>query len=157
MTIFTSAQAATDQPIYTPYGGRSPARGFGTIAVTAAPVAADTYRMVRLPNGATVTGGWLSGTDIDTGTGVMELDVGWLANATEAANAQGFLDSGAINGTVVANYLAVAGFMLPFAGVLLSAGPKTFTADTTIVVTCTVAPNAFTAGRINLYVEYLTP
>jgi hypothetical protein len=156
MATFTSAQAAADFPFYTPAGGRAAGMAFGSLAITAAPVAADIYQMCKLPAGATVVGGWFGATDIDTGTGVMELDVGWAATTDEVADPDGFLDSGALNGTAVANYLTV-GTLRPFLGVLQAAGPKTFTAPAIVTLTCVVAPNAFTAGRVTVWVNYVTP
>lgn len=155
-TAFVAARAAPTFPVAKPVAGAGVScRAWGLYNFTVAAVIADTVAMCKVPAGATVVGGFLRAQDLDSGTGVIELDVGFAANGVDAADPVAFIDSGALNGTAVTNYLPVAGIYIPFAGVLQSAGPKTFTAETTIMLKVTAAANAGGTGIVQVHVDYL--
>jgi hypothetical protein len=133
-------------------------RAYGTIEIAANPIAADVYQFCKVPGGATVTGGWIMGDDLDTNvTETLDLDIGWAANADEAANPDGFGNLGVLAGDALAEYKVVAGILLPLQGVLLADGPKTFTAETTIEMVCNVTAATGGTGTLTVMVDYLSP
>jgi hypothetical protein len=152
-TAFTAANAAATFSPPKPIGAGVRFVIWGTYNFATAIVVNDTVAICKIPANTYVIDGFLRGPDIDTGTGVLELDVGWSANGVDAANAQGFLDSGVLNGTAVANYLPAAGIRVPFQGILQSGGPKLFTVDTTVLVTATAAANAGGTGLITVMLD----
>lgn len=158
MATTTAARAASTFPVRNYTGGGILQVAYGTYALAANPTAADIIQMCRVPAGAAVLGGWLRGQDIDTGSGTLDIDVGWAANGGagtyDAVSATGLVNSGALNGTAVTNYLPEGGFLIPFQGTLASAGVITFTAETIIQITVNTAANAFTAGQLTVVVFF---
>lgn len=128
--------------------------GYNTYTIAANPTDGDIYVPVKVPAGATVVGGWVQAADIDTGTEALDMDVGWAATADEVADPDGFGNLDVWTGDVSV-HLPVAGNYFPLAGVLQSAGPKTFTAEATIQVECNVTANAGGTGQITLVVLYV--
>jgi hypothetical protein len=64
---------------------------YGQLEVTANPSANDVFELCRIPKGAVVVGGWIRSDDLDTNaTETLDLDVGWAANGTDAADPDGF-------------------------------------------------------------------
>ena len=110
-----------------------------------------------MPAGATVIGGWLSATDMDTdATETLDIDIGYAANGDVVADPDAFGNFGVLTGDVSV-HITVAGLFLPFAGALASGGPITLNRDTDIIVTFTDDVATFTAGRTTLVVEYVMP
>jgi len=97
----------------------------------------------RVPKGATVIGGFIQADDLDTGTEELDIDFGWAANGTDAADPDGFGNMGVLTGDASV-HLPVAGIWLPFAGIIQTAGFKTFAAETTLIGTVNV--DAATGG-----------
>lgn len=97
----------------------------------------------RVPRGATIIGGYWMASDLDTGTEELDIDLGWAANGDEIADPDGFGNLGVITGDVSV-HLGVAGVWIPLQGVLFTAGPKTFNAET--VLTALVNTDAATGG-----------
>lgn len=156
MATFTATRAAATFPVYAGHAGNLRV-AYGSVDVAAEPAPADIYEMCRLPAGAVVIDGFLRHEDIDTdATETMDLDVGWLANASEAADPDGFGNFGVQTGDAVVGYLPEGGVRLPLMGVLKD-GFKTFTAETVIAVTCVDDPATFTAGTISVAVYYVVP
>ena len=154
MTTFTATRAEFDFRVSGPGVGGSAKMAYGTIAVAVNPVAADIYEICKLPQGATVTGGYVMAGDMDVNaTETLELDLGWLANGDEILDADGLGDFGVWSGDAtgtkpeVGSYFAVG-------GVLLTDGPKTFNAATTIAVTCVVTAATFAAHNLTVVIFY---
>lgn len=157
MTTFTATRAASTFPAFKASGAGILCAAYGSYDIGTEPVPADIYEMCRVPAGATVIGGWLRHEDIDTdATETMDLDVGWLANGDEAADADGFGNFGVQTGDAVTAYLPEGGVLLPLHGVLATAGPKTFNRETVIAITCVDDPATFTAGTVTVVVLYVT-
>jgi hypothetical protein len=152
-TAFIATQGAATFSSVKPIGAGVRFAIWGSYNFAVAQVVNDTVAICKIPANTYVIDGFLRGPDIDTGTGVMELDVGWAENGVDTLNAQGFIDSGALNGTLVANALPAAGIRIPFQGVLQSAGPKLFTVDTTVLVTVNVAANAGGTGLVQVFLD----
>ena len=129
------------------------------IDITTNPVAADTYELCKVPAGATVVGGWFMAPDLDTGGETLDMDIGWKANGVESADPDGFGNLGVLTGDSFAlgNVSLVVGLLYPLQGVLLTAGPKTFTNETVIEMVANVTAASGGTGIITLRVDYLSP
>lgn len=154
MATLTATRAGVNFPVAGHGFGGALKIAWGTYTLAANPTAADIIYFCRVPAYATVVGGWLMGADIDTGTGAFDMDVGWEANGTDVADPDGFGNLGALNGTAVANYAPAGGILIPLQGVLLTAGPKTFAAETIISGVVNVAANAGGTGVLTLVCHY---
>lgn len=155
MTIFTSVQVSATRQVNKNQTAGGMMGAWGTYAVTANPVAADTYRMLRLPAGALVTDGIFYSGDLDTNaTETLDLDVGWEANGDEIADPDGFGNFGVQGTDTVAGIKAESGYQYLLGGVLITAGPKLFLRETIITVTTVATAATFAAGSLSLVVKY---
>lgn len=118
----------------------------GVFEISTALAADDVVEMVKLPAGATVVGGYLRATDIDTGTETLDIDVGWAANGTELADPDGFGNLGVWTGDSNNDF--------ELAGVLYTTGPQYFTEETTIQLDVNAAANAGGTGKIWIVVQF---
>ena len=158
MATFESSRFAETFPVFQAHAQGLLCRAWGTIDITANPTAAQTYGFCRVPAGATVTGGWIMGDDLDTNaTETLNMDIGWAATDDEAADPDGFGNLGVLVGDVLVEYKPVAGILLPLQGVLLTAGPKTFTAEAAIQMVCNVTAATGGTGQLTVLVDYLSP
>lgn len=158
MTAFTAPRAASTFPVFQPTGSGVLCAAYGTIEVAANPVANDTYAMCVLPANAVVLGGRIYSDDLDTNaTETLDLDVGWLANGAEVADPDGFGNLGVQGTDTVAGIKPESGYNYALGGVLATDGPKTFTAETTIAVTCVATAATFAAGTLSVVVYYCVP
>lgn len=164
MATFTAARAASTFPVSGNGPGGDVKVAYGTYEVTANPVAADVYKMCKVPKGATIIGGMVYADDLDTNaTETLDMDLGWAANGGsgtyDSADADGLGNFGVWVGDAFAtpNILATVGNGLPFAGVLGDGDFPTFTAETTIQFTCVATCATFTAGAISCAVYYVMP
>lgn len=129
---------------------------WGYYNVASAPSAADVIELCKLPAGATVIGGYLQAQDLDSNAiETLDLDCGWLANGTEAADPDGFGNFGVLTGDAVAELRPVAGIYLPFVNVIQNSGFQTFTAETKVAVTVTAAAATLQAGYLKVVVFYV--
>jgi len=155
MTTFTSAQAASTYPIAKPSTAGVLMVAYGTIEVTANPVANDVYQMCRLPKGAIIHGGMIYSDDLDTNaTETLDLDVGWAANGVDALNATGLGNLGVMGTDTVAGIKSEAGYQYPLGGTLITDPPLAFGAETVIIITCNATAATFAAGTLSLRVYY---
>jgi hypothetical protein len=159
MATFTAARAAGTFPgPFSPVGSGVMCAAYGTIEVAANPVAADVYEMCRVPAGAVVVGGRIFSDDLDTNaTETLDLDIGWLANGTDAADSDGFGNLGVLGTDTVAGAKPESGYNYAFGGVLITDGPKTLAAETVIAVTCVATAATFAAGTLSVVVYYVVP
>jgi hypothetical protein len=147
-------RAASTFPAMTGGAGRQLV-AWGTKAWAAEQAAADIWVACKVPAGATVIGGYLVCTDMDTdGSETIDFDVGYAANGDVVADPDAFGNFGPTPGDVSV-HLPVAGVFLPFAGALASGGPITLNRDTNIILTFTDDAATFTAGRTTLVVNYV--
>lgn len=155
MATFTATRASALAPV--PNTG-SLRVAWGVIEVAANPVANDVYEMCRVPKGAIVVGGQILSDDLDTNaTETLDLDVGWLANGSDAADPDGFGNLGVMTTDTVAGIKPESGYNFQFGGVLITDGPKTFAAETVIAVTCVATAATFAAGTLSVVVFYYVP
>lgn len=154
MATLTAARAHANFPVAGHGFGGALKVAWGTYTLAANPTAADIIQFCRVPQYATVLGGYLMGADIDTGTEAFDMDIGWAANGTDAADPDGFGNFGVMSGDVITELIPVAGIYRPLQGVLLTAGPKTFSAETIIEGVVNAAANAGGTGVLTLVVFY---
>ena len=151
--------AATRSAITHPIGGSGNAYGvqaaYGTITIDASSEDGDIWQMVRLPGGSTVIGGWVMAGDGDTGIEALDIDLGWAANGDDAADPDGLGNFGVWTGDAGDGGTIEPGNWLGLAGVLLSAGPKTFAVDTLIQLETNTAAATGAAMEVTVVVLYL--
>ena len=153
----TSTRAAADFPVFESHASGLLCVAYGTFAVAANVEDGDIFEMCRVPAGAVVIGGWVSADDMDSNaTELLDMDVGWADNGTDAADAAGFGNLGAWVGDAVADIKPEAYNYFPFGGVLKD-GPKTFAAETIIQIEANTAAATFVAGDMSVYVLYVNP
>lgn len=158
MATLTGPRAAANFPVpgLPDQGALGVAWGYYNVA--SAPSAADIIEMCKLPAGATVIGGFLQATDLDSNANeTIDLDCGWLANGVEVADPDGFGNFGVLSGDAVAEFRPVAGIYLPFVNVIQNSGFQTFTNQTTVAVTVTAAAATLNAGYLKVVVFYVGP
>lgn len=156
MATLTGPKAASTAAVPglpVPTGVPGIAWGYYNFATAAS--SADIVNICKVPAGATVILGFFQGADIDTGTEALDIDIGWAANGTDAADPDGFGNFGVLTGDVVAELKPVAGLWNPLVNVLQDSGYKTFAAETTITVTVTAAANAGGTGIIKVVLFYV--
>lgn len=157
----TAARAADSFPVFKAMGAGVVCAAYGTYEIAANVEAGDIFEMCKVPKGATIIGGWLYGDDLDTGTGVIDIDIGWAANGGsgtyDAVSTDGLGNLGALPGTAFTggNLANVVGWVYALAGNFTNGDLPTFTEETTIQLYCNVAANAFTAGAVSLVVLYV--
>ena len=158
MATLTSARAAASFPVFSPpHGSGVMCVAWGSYTFAVNPTAADMVRFCKLPAKATVIGGYIMGADLDTGTEALDIDIGWEATADEIADPDGFGNMGVLDGDAVSQIIPVAGIWRPLQGVLLTAGPKTFSAEASIIGTVNAPANSGGTGMLTCVVHYLVP
>lgn len=162
MTTFTSTRAASTFPVSSFPAGAVVQAAYGTIEVTANPVAADVYELCRVPAGAVIVGGSYYADDLDTNaTETLEMNLGWAANGGsgtfDALDADGLGDFGVQNGDAFAtgNTSPTVGCVYPISGVLADGDLPFFTKETVIQATCVATCATFAAGAISAVVYYV--
>lgn len=165
MATFTSARAAGNFPTPGPGHASQPVMLNGFYNITANPADGDIYQMFRIPKNVLIHGGWFTGTDMDTGTEALDLDVGWAANGTAAAatyigpdgtswtdsgytaDPDGFVNSGVLTGDAIATDLVAAGvFWRP----IILGKPLYFADDTMCQVEANAAAATLAAGNMQV-------
>lgn len=142
-----------------PVAGSGPALNmkvaYGSFNIAAVVEVGDIFEICKLPAGAVVVGGYFYGADIDTGTETLDMDVGWKANTAEITDTDGFGNFGVLDGDVVAQIKPEVSIWYPLGGVLRTAGPKKFTAETTIQLYVNAVSNAGHVGIVTVVVHYV--
>ena len=151
-----STTSMTKQPSQ-PHGGGLLCCAYGTYEVAANVEAGDIFEMCKIPPGSTIVGGYFYCDDLDTGTEVLDMDVGWAANGNEVADSDGLGNLDVLTGDALAagNLSNVAGLIYPFMGEFANGDLPTFTAETTIQVVAIAPAGTFTAGAMSVVVYYV--
>jgi len=158
MVDLASVRAASDFPVFKANGAGIMCAAYGVIEIAANPTATDILSECKVPKGAVVIGGYVYGDDLDTNaTETIDFDIGWAANGVDVADPDGFGNFGVQNGDAITNWKPVAGLFLPFQGVLLADGPKTFAEETTITATMNVAAATGGIGTFTIVAHYINP
>ncbi len=127
---------------------------YGTFAVAANVEDGDIFEMCKVPAGARIVGGYMMAEDLDTGAETIDLDLGWAANGTDAADPDGLGNFGVLTGDVSV-HMAVAGVYMPLQGLLQTGGPKKLSAETTIQVEANAVAATFAAGQLSVVIYYI--
>jgi hypothetical protein len=151
----TATRAKTGFPV----GGVGPATALhvatGTYEIAANVEDGDIFEMCKIPANAVVVGGYVCSEELDTNaTETLDMDIGWAANGTDAADPDGFGNLGVWTGDTIASYLPAGGLLYPLQGVILTAGPKKFAAETTIQVEANAAAATGGTGTLTVVVYY---
>lgn len=155
MATFTSVQAAATYPVAKPSTAGVLMCAYGTIEVTANPVANDIYQMLRLPKGAIIQGGVITSDDLDTNaTETLDLDIGWAGNGVDTADPDGLGNLGVMGTDTVAGIKPEAGYNYPIGGTFITDPPLAFGAETIIQITCVATAATFAAGTLSLRIYY---
>jgi hypothetical protein len=160
MATFTSTRAAASFPVAQSHTAGAMNVAYGTIEVAANPADGDIYQMCKLPANSTIVGGCVYGDDIDTGTEVLDIDIGWAANGGsgtyDSADPDGLgnLDVWTGDPFALGSISIVAGNVFPITGILSDGDLPTFTAETMIQLEANVAANSFTAGAVSVVIYY---
>lgn len=150
-----ATRAASTYPVSSHGLGGNLKVAYGTYTIAANVEAGDIFEMCKVPAGATVIGGYLQAADLDTNASeTIDIDIGWKATDDEITDTDGFGNLGVLTGDASV-HLPVAGIYVPFAGVLQSAGPKTFTAEATIQLYCNAAAATGGTGVVTVVVFYV--
>jgi hypothetical protein len=155
MATVYSNRGADNFPVPQAVGGGVQNVHWGTYTYSTNLAAADVIRFLTLPARSTVLGGWIQGSDLDTGTEELDIDIGWLANGVEAADPDGFGNMGVLTGDAITELKPEAGIYRPLGGVLFATGPKFFTNETKIIGTVIADAATLTAGQLTLVVCYV--
>lgn len=127
----------------------------GTYELAANVEDGDIFEMCKIPANAVVVMGWMYGDDLDTNaTETLDMDIGWAANGSDAADPDGFGNLGVLTGDAVAGIKPEVGLQYNFGGVLLTGGPKKFAAETTIQVEANAAAATGGTGTLTVVVLY---
>lgn len=153
MATVTNTRAASTFPVFKPIGAGQLCVAYGTYTHSSNLAATTIIEYCRLPKNATVVGGFWYSDDLDTGTEELDIDLGWAANGTDAADPDGFGNLGVLTGDVSV-HVPVAGNWIPLQGVLMSAGPKTFSAETVIQAVVNVDAATGGTGQSTMVVFY---
>ncbi len=155
MATLTADAAAATAPVY----GTGPAGNmkvaFGQYSFVAGVATADIIEMCKVPAASTILGGDVMAGDLDSNaTETLDINAGWAINDDEAADTDGFGNFGLWPGDVVTDIIPVAGNWKPLQGVLLTTGPKTFTADTTLTLEIVADAATAVAGVLTMVAYY---
>jgi|DEB0MinimDraft_3_1074331.scaffolds.fasta_scaffold00186_6 hypothetical protein len=127
----------------------------GTYELAANVEDGDIFEMCKVPANAVVFNGRVYADDLDTNaTETLDMDVGWAANGTDAADPDGFGNLGVWTGDAVAGVKPEVGINMPLGGVLMTAGAKKFSAETTIQVEANAAAATGGTGTLTVWVQY---
>lgn len=152
----TAEQAEPEYPVYGVGYAGTVKFAYGVYEIAANVEDGDIFEMCKIPKGAVVIDGFIRADDLDTGTEALDMDVGWAANGSDAADPDGFGNLGVWSGDAVTDIKPEAQIWYPFNGVLKD-GPKTFAAETTIQVEANVAAGTGGTGTLYVGVYYLVP
>lgn len=155
MATFTTTRAAATFPVASAAAGGVAQVALGVYSYATNLAAASIIEFCRLPRGATVYGGFVQISDLDTnGTEELDIDIGWAANGIDTVDVDGFGNFGELTGDASV-HLPVAGVWMPFANIIQHPGFKTFAAETTIIGTVNVDAATHTAGTIKVVVNFI--
>lgn len=151
--MVATTRAAAGFPVFKPVGSGLLCYSWGTYTHASNLAATTVIEYCRVPKGARVIGGYWCATDLDTGTEELDMDFGWAANGDEIADPDGFGNMGVLTGDVSV-HLGVASIWIPLQGVLFSAGPKLFNAETVITGVVNTDAAATGTGQSTMVVYY---
>lgn len=160
MTTYTATRAASTYPVKGMGLAGDVKIARGQYDFTANLLADDLIEFCRVPKGAVVLGGWYAITKVEVSTSgaTFDMDIGWNNNGSDASDTDGFGNFGVPSFAAVTGYKPEATFALyPLGGVLRTAGPKTFAAETIIRGHIVASSTNFDSGSAFVEVYYEVP
>lgn len=158
----TSARAASGVQPFKTHGDGLVCCARGTYEVAAQVEDGDIFEMCKVPAGAVILAAFLYADDLDTGTEVLDMDVGWAANGGsgtyDSADPDGLGDLGAWLGdaSTLPNIFNGTGTMMVLPSPHFGNGDLPFfTKETTIQVEANTPANTFAAGAMTVVVLYV--
>ncbi len=158
----TSARAASGVQPFKTHGDGLVCCAYGTYEVLANVEAGDIFEMCKVPAGAVILAAFLYADDIDEGTEVLDMDVGWADNGGsgtyDGVDVDGLGDLGAWLGdaSTLPNIFNQVGTMMVLPSPHFGAGDLPyFTRETMIQIKAVTAANSFTAGAMTVVVLYV--
>ncbi len=174
MTVFTATRAGVSKPSVAVGNAQDVKCAWGSFeyGASAAPAAADTIIMVKLPKGAVIIGGRLTGDKIDsqsTGSFGLSINIG-LDKAVvfkAGANAGTTVTSSSTSNALASQWSlgpdAAASTTykpdndvrnLPLGSLLYTDGPLLTTDECNVYVTVRASATGITTGTLNLFIDY---
>src|SRR5213595_1270049 len=102
----TRTRADLNAPVPSPAGGANIIQTlYAVIDITTIAVATNTVDVGYLPKGAIPVGGYFSCVDLDTGTDVLDMDLGITANGVDSADPDFFMNGGVFNGDAITDLI----------------------------------------------------
>ena len=129
---------------------------YAKVTVATALAASDLIDLGFLPKHAIPVGGYMSLTDIDTGTETLDIDIGITANGVDSADPDFFLNSGVLTGDAIGADLPLTNA----ANVRLMTGPfpvEQLGAKTKVQAICNAVAQAGGTGTIVVVIYYTMP
>jgi hypothetical protein len=157
MATYTATEAASGAPAAGHGFAGSLKKAKGSITLTANTVAADVLEFCRVPKGAVILGGRVTGSKVEVSTSgaTFDMDIGTATDPDQFGN------FGVWSAAAVAGVKPEVGYWMPLGGTLLAqgGGPQTMTAETVIIGTVVASSTNFTTGGAILTVEvdYVLP
>jgi hypothetical protein len=156
----TSTRAGSTFPAFKPpAAGGAVSAAYGSYEIAAAVEDGDIFEMCVVPPGARLLSGYFYGDDLDTGTEVLDMDMGWAANGGsgtyDAADPDGLGNLGVLTGdTFAAGNLSIAvALIYPFQNLIVEL--PYFTKRTKLQIEANVPANAGHVGTISLVAYYV--
>jgi hypothetical protein len=170
MAVYTTTRAAAGRPSAASGWAQDIKTAWGTFewGATGVPAAADTIIMCKLPKGALILGGRVTGDaleDTSVGSGLLSINIGLdkavVTPAGTTVSASSTSNALASNWVLGSDVLALqSGISLgskrniPLGSLLFSEGPLLTTDETNAYVTVGASTFRLTTGTFNLYIDY---
>lgn len=156
MTDVTATGAASTTPIYSAGWARTKKTQHGQVtSIAATPTVADRYKMMRLPKGAVIVGGFATGTKMESSTSgaTLDMDIGIDMGGTVDTDQLG--NFGVWSAGAVTGIKPEGSYGMPLGGLLLTTGPVECTGEyNDVYVTVIASATNFVTGSLNLTVDY---
>lgn len=170
MTTYVASRAAPSRQAVSTGWANDLKSAWGTIeyGATGVPAATDTIIMCKLPKGAVIIGGRLTGDALEetsVGSGLLSINIGLDKAITTATGTS--VTSASTSNALASNWvlgsdvLALQGGIstgnkrnIALGSLLYSDGPLTTTDETNVYITIGASTFRLTTGTLNLYVDY---
>jgi hypothetical protein len=156
MADTTATLAGSTYPVYSQGWAHSTKTAHGSVAsIATGPTIGDRFKMVRLPKGAVIVGGHVTGTKMESSTSgaLLDMDIGVDMGGTVDTDQLG--NFGVWNAAAVTGIKPEVGYSMPLGGLLLTTGPVTCTGDyNDVYITVVASALVFSTGSLNLTVHY---
>lgn len=170
MAVYVASRASPNRPSVAVGSAQDMKVAWGTIEWGAAgiPAAADTIIMAKLPKGAVIIGGRVTGDaieDTSVGSGLLSINIG-LDKAVVTATGT-TVTSASTSNALASNWVLGSDVLalqsgislgskrnIPLGSLLFSDGPLTVSDEANVYITVGASTFRCTTGTLNLYVDY---